>query len=322
MVTRLRGIGARRTPAVAPANEKARRHPRGGPSCRRATTVRRLLLLVVLAGFLLLGALRPSPPACLRRPAPRAAAAAAAASASRRASATSSTCAFGTTAAATTGSSLPRVTTATPGGSLSADTWTELPTSSVDRSTSMNSGRSFGRQVMSSSVSTWLTIAPETFTAGETLAVDEVQRHLHVDLAVLVDALEVDVQDLVLERVHLHVAQQHLRRGAVELHGQDRRVERLVAQRVEQRVVVELDRLRRGGAAVDDAGRLAGAAHAAADAPRPSVVRAKAVNSNCMVRLLMSAAFRCGRRRSSWPRPVVRGWRHPGVGMRPYPGKP
>ena len=99
------------------------------------------------------------------------------------------------------------------------------------------------------------------------LAVREVERHLHVDLALLVDALEVDVQDLVPERVHLHVAQQHLRHGAVELHAEDRRVERLVAQRVEERVVVELDRLRRARAAVDDARRLAGAAHAAAGAP-------------------------------------------------------
>jgi len=40
-------------------------------------------------------------------------------------------------------------------------------------------------------------------------------------------------------------------------------MERLVAQRVHERVVVELDRLRGGAAAVDDAGRLAGAAHAA-----------------------------------------------------------
>ena len=215
----------------------------------------RLLLLVVLAGFLLVAALRvatlrlavgsaplASPAARHRarqqqrrrirlrrqrlrwppRPAPSA----------RRPT-------------ATTGSSLPRVTTVTPGGSCSADTCTEWPTSSVDRSTVMNSGRSFGRQEMSSSVSTWLTIAPDTFTAGEVLAVGEVQRHLHVDLAVLVDALEIDVQDLVPERMHLHVAQQHLRHGAVEAHAEDRRVERLVAQRMEQGVVVELDRLRR-----------------------------------------------------------------------------
>ena len=98
------------------------------------------------------------------------------------------------------------------------------------------------------------------------LAVDEVKRHFHVDPAILVDALEVDVQDLVLERVHLHVAQEHLRRAVAELHRQDRRVERLVAQRVKERVVVEFDRLRRAGASVHDARRLAGAAHPAARA--------------------------------------------------------
>ena len=60
-------------------------------------------------------------------------------------------------------------------------------------------------------------------------AVDEVQWHLHVDLAVFVDALEVDVQDLVAERMHLHVAQQYFRRAAVELHRQDRRVKGFIA---------------------------------------------------------------------------------------------
>ena len=130
----------------------------------------------------------------------------------------------------------------------------------------MNSGRSFGRQRY---VDLGGDVADDR--AGHLdrrrhFAVDEVQRHAHLDLAVLVDALEIDVQDLVLERMHLHVAQQHLRRGAVELHREDRRVERFVAQRVEQRVVVELDRLRRGRAAVDDAGRPARAAQAAARA--------------------------------------------------------
>ena len=85
-----------------------------------------------------------------------------------------------------------------------------------------------------------------------------------MDLAVLVDALEVDVEDLVAKRVHLDIAQQHLGRAAVELHRQDRRVKGLVAKRVEERVVVELDRLGLAGAAIDDARRLAGAAHAAA----------------------------------------------------------
>ena len=58
----------------------------------------------------------------------------------------------------------------------------------------------------------------ELARAGEFSPLREVQRHFHVDLAVLVDALEVDVQDFVAERVHLHVAQQHALRRAVELH--------------------------------------------------------------------------------------------------------
>ena len=45
--------------------------------------------------------------------------------------------------------------------------------------------------------------------AGRDLRVHEVQRHVHVDLLVRVDALEVDVQDLLLPRMHLEVAQEH-----------------------------------------------------------------------------------------------------------------
>ena len=99
---------------------------------------------------------------------------------------------------------------------------------------------------------------------GRALGVGEVQRHFHVNLAVLVDALEIDVQDLVLERVHLHVTQQHLGRLAVDAHVQDRRVEGLVAQRVKKRVMVELDRLGFLRSAVYDAGGFARAAHAPA----------------------------------------------------------
>ena len=97
------------------------------------------------------------------------------------------------------------------------------------------------------------------------LRVDVVQRHLHVDLLVRGDALEVDVQYLLLERVVLHVAQQHaLGARAVDLEVEDRRMERFLAQRVEEIVVVELDVDRRGAAAVDDARDLAGATQAAA----------------------------------------------------------
>ena len=93
--------------------------------------------------------------------------------------------------------------------------------------------------------------------------VDEVQRHLHVDLARRIDPLEVDMQHLVAERMHLHVAQQDLGARSVDLHRQDRRMEHFVAQRMDQCVVVELDRLRRRGSAIDDSRRLAGAAHPA-----------------------------------------------------------
>ena len=56
----------------------------------------------------------------------------------------------------------------------------------------------------------------------------EVQRHVDADRLVLVHALEVDVHDLLLERMPLHVTQQHLLRLAVDLEVEDRGVERLV----------------------------------------------------------------------------------------------
>ena len=93
--------------------------------------------------------------------------------------------------------------------------------------------------------------------------VDEVQRHLLVQPRGLVDALEVDVQDDLLPRVHLVVAQQHLLHVARQFHVEDRRMEGFLLQRVEQRVVVQLDHGRRAGP-VDDAGHLGGGAQAAA----------------------------------------------------------
>ena len=167
---------------------------------------------------------------------------------------------------ATTGSSLPRVTTVTPGGSCSADTCTEWPTSSVDRSTVMNSGRSFGRQEMSSSVSTWLTIAPDTFTAGEFSPLAKCSGTFMWILRFSSMRWKSTCRISFLNGCICTSRSSTFVTAPSRLHAEDRRVERLVAQRVEERVVVELDRLRRGGAAVDDAGRLAGAAHAAARA--------------------------------------------------------
>jgi len=90
-----------------------------------------------------------------------------------------------------------------------------------------------------------------------------VKRHLDAQLGGRVDALEVDVHHLLLPRMHLEVAQQHLLRVAPELHLEDRRMEGLLLQRMEQRVVIDLDRARLARA-IDDARHLAGIAQAAA----------------------------------------------------------
>jgi hypothetical protein len=96
------------------------------------------------------------------------------------------------------------------------------------------------------------------------LGVDIVQRHLHVQLGPGVHALEVDVQHLLLVRVHLHVAQQDPGLLAVQFHVQDGGVERFLLQGVPQRVVIELDQQRLAFASIDDAGRLARIAQTAA----------------------------------------------------------
>src|SRR5471030_2989407 len=64
----------------------------------------------------------------------------------------------------------PWVTAVTPAGSTSSPMCSEWPTSMFDRSTVMNSGRSFGRHDTSISLATWLMVAPCSLTAGETSA--------------------------------------------------------------------------------------------------------------------------------------------------------
>ena len=96
------------------------------------------------------------------------------------------------------------------------------------------------------------------------LLAGEVQRHAHVDLLGLGHALEVDVQHERPVRVHLEVTQQDALALAVELHVEDRGVELFLAQRMEQRVVVDSDRHRLALAAIDHAGNLVGVAQAAA----------------------------------------------------------
>jgi hypothetical protein len=79
-----------------------------------------------------------------------------------------------------------------------------------------------------------------------------------------VHALEIDVQHLLLVRVHLHVAQQNLRGRAAQFHVQDGGMESFLLQGMPQRVVIELDQLRLAFAPIDDAGRLARVAETAA----------------------------------------------------------
>src|SRR5205807_7141603 len=69
-----------------------------------------------------------------------------------------------------------------------------------------------------------------------------------------------------LERMHLDVAQEHLLRRSIELHRQDRGMERLVLERMLKGIVVELDGLWRSGASIHDARRTPGPAQAAARA--------------------------------------------------------
>jgi hypothetical protein len=73
---------------------------------------------------------------------------------------------------------------------------------------------------------------------GRLFSAAEVQGHLHVQLGLVVHALEVDVQHQLLEGVVLHVAQQHLAGLAVQFHVQHAGVEGFLLQGVPQGVVV------------------------------------------------------------------------------------
>ena len=92
----------------------------------------------------------------------------------------------------------------------------------------------------------------------------EVQRHAHRDLFVSGDALEVDVHDLRLVRVHLEGAENNEFFLAVKFHRQDRGVELFLTQSVENRIVFELDRRSGFLAAVNNTRQLVRAAKAAA----------------------------------------------------------
>ena len=120
---------------------------------------------------------------------------------------------------------------------------------------------------------------------------DVVQRHLHVQLGGGVHALEIDVQDLLLVRVHLHVAQQNLAFNAVQFHVQHAGMEDFLLQGVPQGVVIEFDQLRLRRTPVDDAGRAARDAQTAA-------------RTRTLLGALKSDKFHVQLQKRSSPRPV------------------
>ncbi len=92
----------------------------------------------------------------------------------------------------------------------------------------------------------------------------EVQWHLHVQLGLGIDTLEVDVQHELFVRVVLHIAQQHFAGGASNFHVQHAGVESFFFQGVPQSVVIDFDQLGLTGTTVNDTRRLACDAETAA----------------------------------------------------------
>ena len=146
------------------------------------------------------------------------------------AASSSSVMSCGTTTVATTGFSLLCSDSSTPFGSASSRTWIDLPTARL-LEVDLDELRQVVREADDVElVQHVVDDAALLLHAGRLLGVDEVQRHLHVDLLVLGDALEVDVLHLRPERMHVHRAQQHLLLRAADVERQDRGVEALVPQ--------------------------------------------------------------------------------------------
>ena len=99
---------------------------------------------------------------------------------------------------------------------------------------------------------------------GRILFTAKVQWHFHLQLGGGFHALEIDVQNQLLEGVHLHITQQHFAFRAVEFHVQNRGMERFFFDGMPQCVVVQLDRRGRGGSTIHNTGRATGDAETAA----------------------------------------------------------
>ena len=154
--------------------------------------------------------------------------------------------------------------TSTPGGSLTSDKWTMSPTFNSPRSTA-NEFRQVFRQAGNFDVGDRMRNEHARHLAGRRFfLIEKVQRNADADRLVLVDALEIQMQQLRLERMALHVAQKHALRGAVEAQVENRGIKPLVLRCEPRGVVIELDARGIFAVAVNDSRHLARATQAAA----------------------------------------------------------
>src|SRR6185437_1145803 len=105
---------------------------------------------------------------------------------------------------------------------------------------------------------------PRQFHPWRNLRINEVQRHFHMYFFVLVDTLEVNVQHLQFEWMHLYITQQHLLFLSIQIHGQDRSMKGFQFEPVIKTIVIQLNRLRRILSAINDPWHLSGTPQAAA----------------------------------------------------------
>src|SRR5471030_1175226 len=94
--------------------------------------------------------------------------------------------------------------------------------------------------------------------------IQEMDRYLGVQLLRCIDTLEVNVQNHLLERMVLHIAQQNLLRLASDFQVENRRMEYFFLQRVPKCIVIELNSLSFSICAIYDTRGLARVTQAAA----------------------------------------------------------
>ena len=92
----------------------------------------------------------------------------------------------------------------------------------------------------------------------------EMQRNLHVQLGVGIHALEVNMLDQLLERMHLHITQQHLAAAAGQFHLKYGRMEGFFFKGMPKCVVIEFDFLGLSRSTINNTGRATGNAETAA----------------------------------------------------------